>query len=266
MDLGKQFYLLLRRESIGANDRGTRNDPHPAHRSLGCCGLVTVACICADQLCRLSLVLSSGTSPRCFPGVAVLLAAGQVRHSNHTRRLILNIDTDYDHADKLHQREMRGMKKYLFLTLLLLSISPALTGIAANLEARIGTGPSIAIDATWDISPNLGIAASFGADFGGGAVQTGSATVQTPSYTIGMRVTYRFLPETSRIRPYFGFGGHLALQGTTFSPLLETLMGVHTQLTRNIYLLGEASAYFPIPDVASWYWRAYLGIGFRLRF
>jgi hypothetical protein len=161
---------------------------------------------------------------------------------------------------------MREMKKYLFLALLLLLLSPALTGIAANLEARIGTGPSIAIDAAWDISPNLGIAASFGADFGGGAVQTGSATVQTPSYTIGMRVTYKFLPETSQIQPYVGFGGHLALRGVTLSSLLETLVGVQAQLTRNIYLLGEASAYFPIPDVASWYWRAYLGIGFRLRF
>lgn len=158
------------------------------------------------------------------------------------------------------------MKKYLFLTLLLLLISPALTGLATNLEAKIGTGPSIAIAAAWDVSSNLSIATSFSADFGGRTVQTGSATVQTPSYTIGMRATYSFLSETSPIRPYVGVGGHLALQGTTFSPLLETLLGVRAQLTRNIYLLGEASACFPIPDVAGWYWRLYLGVGFRVRF
>jgi hypothetical protein len=161
---------------------------------------------------------------------------------------------------------MREVRKCLFLALALLLVFPVLTGLATNLEAKIGTGPSIAIGAAWDISPNLSIAASFCADFGGGTVQTGSATIQTPSYTIGMRATYSFLPETSRIRPYVGFGGHLALQGTTLCSLLETLVGVRAQLTRNIYLLGEASAYFPISDVADWYWKLYLGASFRLRF
>ena len=157
------------------------------------------------------------------------------------------------------------MKKRIVLMLAALVILTTLTGMAIDLEAKIGTGPSAMILAAWNITPNLSISASLGAIFTG-TVQTSSATIQTPSYTVGIRATYSFLPVTSRIRPYIGIGGTFDFGGGAAVPLLETTLGVRAKITPNIYLLGEASTYFRITDIADWYWRARLGIGFHLRF
>jgi len=157
------------------------------------------------------------------------------------------------------------MKKNVVLLFVVLVAIPVFSSMAIDLDARIGTGPSAMIVASWDISSNLSIGASFGAVFSG-AVQTGSATVQTPSYTAGIRATYSFLPGTSRIKPYVAIGGTLDFGGGTVFPLLETTLGIRAEVTPNIYLLGEASAYFRITDISDWYWRARLGIGFHFRF
>ena len=157
------------------------------------------------------------------------------------------------------------MKKNVVLLFVVLVALPVFSSMAIDLDARIGTGPSVMIVASWDISSNLSIGASFGAVFSG-AVQTGSATIQTPSYTVGICAMYSFLPKTSRIRPYVGIGGTLDFGGGTIVPLLETTLGLRAAVTPNIYLLGEASAYFSITDIADWYWRARLGIGSHFRF
>jgi hypothetical protein len=158
------------------------------------------------------------------------------------------------------------MKKRVLLVLATLVIIPTLVGMAIDLEARIGTGPSVMVTAAWDISSNLSIATSLLASGFGGAVQTGSANVQTSSFAVNVRASYSLLPETSRIRPYLGIGGNLEFRGGSVVPFLEATLGICAKMTPSIYLLGEASTYFRIPDIADWYWRARLGIGFRMRF
>ena len=158
------------------------------------------------------------------------------------------------------------MKKHILLVLVALMMIPAFASMAIDLQASIGTGPSAMFTAAWDISPNLSIGASFGVSGFGGTVQTGSATVQTASYTVNMRATYTFLPEGYRIRPYLGIGGSIDFGGGALIPYIETTLGLRAEITPSIYVLGEASAYFRIPDVADWYWRARLGIGFHFRF
>lgn len=188
----------------------------------------------------------------------------QKGYAPYAHCLTVAFNSKYDVYDDLGGDKI--MKKRIVLILAALVILPTLAGMAIDLEARIGTGPSLMVTAAWDISSNLSIAASFGASGFASTVQTGSSTVQTPSYTVGIRATYTFLPKTSRIRPYFGIGGNLDFTGGTLTPFLETTLGLRAEITPSIYVLGEASAYFRIPDVADWYWRARLGIGFHLRF
>ena len=158
------------------------------------------------------------------------------------------------------------MKKKVLLMVAILLVLPAFTCMALDLEARIGTGPSAMVTAAWDISPYLSVAATFGISGFGGAVQTGSITVQTRSYTINMRTIYSFPLGTSSLKPYLAIGANLEFADGTLLPFLETTIGVRTNLTSSIYLLGEVSSCINILDIADSYWRARLGIGFHLRF
>ena len=157
------------------------------------------------------------------------------------------------------------MWKYL-LPLALLLVPCSAMAQDVSFEAAVGTGPSLEFSAVWDITPHLAWSLATSAALHGGSAQTGSATVQTSSYTVGVRAMYRFGSANARIRGTVGVGIHAGLFGSTIRPVLEALAGARLQLTPRLYGLCEASVAVPLTDVAAWDWRLSLGIGIQLRF
>lgn len=157
------------------------------------------------------------------------------------------------------------MTTRLYLVTVVLVVACAMTGLGMGLEVSVGTGPSVSFGATWDLSPNLTLVTSFGVAFGG-RVQTGSSTVQSTSYTVGVELRYHVRLASPSIRPYLGFGAFVRMSGGDVSVLLASSAGVQVRMSPNIYLFGEGAVFVPILDVSGWYWRLKLGVGFRFQF
>lgn len=157
------------------------------------------------------------------------------------------------------------MKAKIVLTVVSLVWVTAVMAQAVGVEVGVGTEPSISFAAAWEISPSLAVVTSFGAAFGGG-VQTGSATVQTASYTVGVEIRYSIRLATPSVRPYLGLGALLAIGDGEVSGLVTSSAGVQVYLLRNVYLSGEAGVLVPILDLTGWFWRLKIGIGFRIPF
>lgn len=157
------------------------------------------------------------------------------------------------------------MWKYvLLLMLLLVPCSAFARGV--SFEAAVGTGPSVGFSAVWDVTPHLAWSFTTSVALQAGSTQTGSATVQTPSFTVGVRAMYRFGSADARIRGTVGAGIHAGLFGSTVRPVLEALAGARLQLTRRLYGFVDSSVTVPLTDVAAWDWRLSLGVGFQIRF
>jgi hypothetical protein len=157
------------------------------------------------------------------------------------------------------------MWKYILPLMLLLVPCSVLAG-GVSFEVAVGTGPSVGFSAVWDVTPHLAWSFTTFAELHGGPTQTGSATVQTSSYTVGVRAMYRFGSADARIRGTVGAGIHAQLLGSTIRPILEALAGAKLQLTRRLYGFVDSSITVPVTDVAAWDWRLSLGVGFQLRF
>ena len=157
------------------------------------------------------------------------------------------------------------MTTKLYLVTAVLVVAYAMTGLGVGLEIGVGTGPSVSFAATWDLSPNLALVTSFGVVFGG-RVQTGSSTVQTASYTVGVEMRYYIRLASPSIRPYLGLGAFAQIGGGNVSVLLASSAGVQIRMLPNIYLFGEGVVFVPILDVSEWYWRLKLGAAFRFEF
>jgi hypothetical protein len=141
----------------------------------------------------------------------------------------------------------------------------ALAGMAVGVEIAIGTEPPISFAATWDLSPSLTMVTSLGVAFGRGA-QTGSLTLQTASYTIGVEIRYNVPFGMPAVRSYLGLGAYMQMASGDVSVLVSSSAGVQILMLPNVYLFGEGAAIVPVLDVSGWYWRLKLGIGFRLLF
>lgn len=144
-------------------------------------------------------------------------------------------------------------------------LASVLTGWAVGVEIGVGTEPSISFAATWDLAPGFTMATSLGLAFGQG-VQTGSITLQTASYTIGVEARYNIPFATSAVRSYLGLGAFAQMGNGDILVLASTSAGVHIRMLPNVYLFGEGALFVPILDVSEWYWRLKLGVGFRLLF
>jgi hypothetical protein len=160
---------------------------------------------------------------------------------------------------------MIGMWKYL-LPLVLLLVPCSALARDVSFEVAVGTGPSVGFSAVWGVTPHLAWSFTTFAELQGGPTQTGSATVQTSSYTVGVRAMYRFGSADARVRGTVGAGIHAGWFGSTFRPVAEALAGARLQLTRRLYGFVDSSIAVPLMDVAAWDWRLSLGIGFQLRF
>ncbi len=97
-------------------------------------------------------------------------------------------------------------------------------------------------------------------------MQTDSATLQTPSFTIELTVRYRFGKPEVELSPYLGADAHARLRESQMTFLFETLLGTRLGVTETLYLLGEVSCCFPVPNVDARYWSLPLGVGVRLKF
>lgn len=157
-------------------------------------------------------------------------------------------------------------RRVLGITALLVIAVVTAGGAAANLEVGVGTGPSVSLASTWDLSPNLVLGASFAVSYGSGLSQTVSVTLQTPSYTVGIFLRFQFRFPASPISPYFGAGVQFHFHGTDISTMLTFMSGVRIDVTPNFYVLGEGTLLVPIGDVAGWSWRIWLKAGFVLPF
>lgn len=157
-------------------------------------------------------------------------------------------------------------QRVLGITALLVVAVVAAGGMAANVEVGLGTGPSISLAATWDLSPNLVVGASFAVSYGSGLSQTPSLTLQTPSYTVGVFARFQFRFPASPISPYFGAGIQVRLYEADISTMLTFMSGVRIDVTSNFYVLGEGTLIIPIADVTGWMWRIWLKAGFVLPF
>jgi hypothetical protein len=150
--------------------------------------------------------------------------------------------------------------KTLFVAVALV-LATASAGLAVGVEIGVGTEPSISFAATWDISPSFTMVTSFGLAFGQG-VQTGSITLQTASYTIGIEARYNIPFATSAVRSYLGLGAFMHVDNGDISFLASSSAGVHIRMLPNVYLFGEGALFMPVLDVSGWYWRLKLGVGF----
>lgn len=155
------------------------------------------------------------------------------------------------------------MWKY-FLPLVLLLVPCSALAQDVSFEVSVGTGPSLGFSAVWDATPHLAWSLATSAALHGGSTQTGSATVQTSSYRVGVRAMYRFGSASARIWGTVGAGIHAELLGPVVRPVMEALVGARLQLTSRLYGLCEASVAVPLTDVAAWDWRLSLGIGIDL--
>ena len=144
-------------------------------------------------------------------------------------------------------------------------VATAVTGLAVGVEIGVGTEPSVSFAATWDFSPSFTVVTSFGVAFGQG-VQTGSSTLQTASYTVGVEARYNIRFATPAVRPYLGLGAYMQMRGGGVSVLVSSSAGVQIRMLPNVYLFGEGAAFVPILDASGWYWRLKLGAGFRILF
>ena len=158
------------------------------------------------------------------------------------------------------------VRRVLGMTALLVAAVVAAGGMAANLEVGLGTGPSVSIASTWDVSPNLVLGASFAVSYGSGLSQTPSLTLQTPSYTVDIFARFQFRFPASPISPYFGAGIQFRLYESDISTMLTFMSGFRIDVTSNFYVLGEGTLIIPIVDVASWSWRIWLKAGFVFPF
>jgi hypothetical protein len=155
----------------------------------------------------------------------------------------------------------RMRTKILVMTAVLVLASAA-TGLAVGGEIGVGTEPSVSFAATWDLSPSFAVVTSFGAVFWRG-VQTGSSTLPSTSYTVGVEARYEIRFLASAVRPYLGLGALAQTGSEGMSAVLSSTVGAQVRMLRNIFLFGEGSALLPVLDASSWYWRFKLGIGFR---
>jgi len=155
------------------------------------------------------------------------------------------------------------MKTRIMVVAAMAIVAIATSGVAIGIELGVGTEPSINLAASWELSESLSLLTTLGVSFGGGAVQTGSVTLQTPSYTIGMEIRYRIRLASPIVRPYLGLGVQLALADGGVSGMLSSSAGMQIRVLSNVYVSGEGAAFVPIFDAAAWYWRLRLGIGFR---
>jgi hypothetical protein len=154
------------------------------------------------------------------------------------------------------------MKTKIVLVAALASLAVAMSGHAVGVEIGVGTEPSINLAATWELSQSLTLVTSLGVAFGGGGVQTGSLTVQTPSYTIGMELRYTIRFATPIVLPYLGLGAQIEFSDDGVVGMVSSSAGVQIRVLQNVYVLGEGAAFVPIFDAAGWYWRLKLGVGF----
>lgn len=158
------------------------------------------------------------------------------------------------------------MRSRVFVVLALLVTALAVGGMAISLETMIGTDPSATVAVVWDVSSNFSVAAAFGIGGFNSTLQTESTTVQSPSYTLGLNATYRFLPNTSSVRPYLGIGASLSFAEEEVAPFLEAFVGARIAMTPSIYSFGELAVALDVSDIVDSYWKARLGVGFHLRF
>jgi len=142
-------------------------------------------------------------------------------------------------------------------------VSSFAVGAASGVEIGVGTDPSVSFTATWDVSPSFTLALSLGAVFAQGT-QTGSFTVQSASYTIGVEARYMIELATPLVRPYLGFGAYLELTDGDTSMLMSSSVGVQVRMLPGIYLFSEGTAVVTILDPTEWFVRLKLGVGFRL--
>jgi hypothetical protein len=146
-------------------------------------------------------------------------------------------------------------------TLLVIAVV-AVGGAAANLEVGLGTGPSVSLALSWDLSSNLVLGTSFVMSFGPGLGQAGLATLQTPSYTAGIFARFQFRSRVSPISPYVGAGAQLGFHyGRDISTMLTFMSGVRVDVTPNLYILGEGTLIIQIADIVSLRWRIWLKAG-----
>ena len=155
------------------------------------------------------------------------------------------------------------MKTKIMVVAAMAIVTIAVSGFTMGIELGVGTEPSINVAASWDLTESLSLLTTLGVVFGGGGVQTGPVTLQTPSYTIGMEIRYTIRLATPIVRPYLGLGAQLVLADGGVSGMLSSSMGVRIRVLSNVYVSGEGGALVPIFDVAAWYWRLRLGVGFR---
>jgi len=157
------------------------------------------------------------------------------------------------------------MRKTVYLIILCsLLLLPVLVGQATSLETKVGidssSNVSFAFQAEADVSSSMSIAF---------VVETslaGIGATQTSSTSIGLRGKWYLASKDAQFVPYLGFGGHMKMEGTTTTYLIETFAGARVNLTPNVYLLGEGAIFMPIADPANYYWKFYTGLGFVLRF
>lgn len=160
---------------------------------------------------------------------------------------------------------MRHRRATVFLVSAVVLLATAAAASAADLEIGVGTEPSVSLAAVWDLSPSLSVAVSFGAVFGNG-VQTGSFTLQTASYILGVEARYNVRLATPIVEPYLGLGAFVRAQGGAAEVLMSSSVGARIRVLPNIWLIGEGTAFVPIFDIAEWTWRLKLAVGFRFAF
>ena len=155
------------------------------------------------------------------------------------------------------------MRTRTLLLAVAIACAVAVSSLAFGFEVGVGTEPSISFAATWEISPSFTVVTSLGAVFGG-AVQTGSSTIQTMSYTLGVELRYRMHFETLPIVPYFGMGAFLEFGGGNTALLMAPTLGVQINLLPGVHVFVEGAALIPIHDASRWSARLKLGFGYRL--
>jgi len=157
------------------------------------------------------------------------------------------------------------MRKASYLIVLCsLLLLPALVVQATSLETKVGidssSNLSFAFQAEGDISSSMSIAF---------VVETslvGLGATQTSSTSVGLRLKWYLASKDAQFVPYLGFGGHMKMEGTTTTYLLETFVGGRLNVTPNIYLLGEGAIFWPVATPADYYWKFYTGAGFVINF
>ena len=157
------------------------------------------------------------------------------------------------------------MRKVLYLIVLCsLLMLPVFAGQATSLETRVGidssSNLSFAFQAEGDISSSMSIAF---------VVETslvGIGATQTSSTSVGLRAKWYLASKDAQFVPYLGFGGHMKMEGTTTTYLVEAFVGGRVNVTPNIYLLGEGAIFWPVAAPADYYWKFYTGLGFAIDF